>query len=80
MNLRPIINEMRAYWLEGQTGGQLLIGGQEAHYNADKTPDDLVFIVQDAVCRERFQRCDLWEIEALEQDNVVFYEFLVGLK
>lgn len=76
MNLKPIIDEMRAYWLEGQTGGQILIGGPEAHYDADKTPDDLVFIVQDTVARKRFPRIDLWEIEAIEQCNVVFYEFL----
>lgn len=29
-----VTGEIRGYWLEGQTGGQLLVGNAYGHYNA----------------------------------------------
>ncbi len=70
MNLKPIIAEMRAYWLDGQTGGQLLIGGYEAHYNQFEIPP----IVIDAVIIVMQRKCPtpiyLYEIEAEEKMNL----------
>jgi hypothetical protein len=67
MNLKPIIDEMRAFWLEGQTGGQVLLGGYEAHYDIERTPLELTCMLQDSVCRKRPQPIYYWEIQAEEQ-------------
>lgn len=68
MNLKPIINEMQIYWLEGQSGGQLLIGGIDAHYNIDKTPLCIIESVEDVTRRKCITPIWYWEIQTEEQD------------
>lgn len=70
MNLKPIIDEMRSYWIGGETGGQLLIGGAEAHYDTDKTPSMIIKDVKSVTCRARLLPIWLWEIEAEERSKL----------
>ncbi len=69
MNLKPIINEMRVYWLEGQTGGQTLLGGYEAHYNRSKTPLVIIDAVTIVAHRNIPTPIYLWEIQAEERST-----------
>lgn len=69
MDLKPIIDEIRSYWIGGETGGQTLLGGVEAHYNEERTPKQVLWAVRGHLNRKRLFSIAYWEIQAEEKSG-----------
>lgn len=69
-----VVAEMRGYWLEGQTGGQQLLGYTEncAHVNVERTFGPILAAIIRCISANRLEPIAAWEIQAEERDKFFY--------
>lgn len=69
-----VVAEMRGYWLEGQTGGQQLLGytKDSPHINVERTMWPILAAITRALSTNHLDPIAAWEIQAEERDKFFY--------